>query len=196
VGRRHAVPLLLVAGLVLVAALVMFHDDVKYYRVSSGSMQPTLAIGSRVAVEAGLPLETGEVVAFHAPTGALPATPVCGITGQGAGFQQPCGMATPESGSILIKRIVAAPDDLVSIHSGRAVVNGISRDESPITTCHSATNCNFPIPVRVPPAHYFVLGDNRGASDDSRFWGPIPAAAIVGVVVRCGPLETACHPLH
>jgi signal peptidase I len=190
-------PLLLVASLVLVAALVVLHDHVKYYRVSSGSMQPTLTVGSRVAVEAGVPPKPGEVVAFQAPAGALTATPVCGTSGQGAGFQQPCGMATPQSSSsILIKRIVAGPGDLVSISAGRAVVNGIMRDESSIATCQSDTNCSFPIPVRVPPAQYFVLGDNRGASDDSRFWGPIPTAAIVGVVVRCGPLQTACEPLR
>lgn len=197
VRRRYAVPLLVAAGLVLMLALLTLHDDVKYYRITSGSMQPTLAIGSRVAAEAGVPLKIGEIVVFHPPQGALPVTPVCGVNGEGAGFQQPCGLAVPEAaGAILVKRIVAGPGDLVSIQAGRGVVNGITSPESFIAPCGNGVECTFPAPVRVPPAQYFLLGDNRGASDDSRFWGPVPASWIVGVVVRCGLLQTACQPLH
>jgi signal peptidase I len=197
VRRRYVVPLLLSVGLALIVALLMLHDDVKYYRVASGSMQPTLAVGSHVAAEAGLALKIGEIVVFHPPQGAIPATPVCGANGEGAGFQQPCGLAVPEASSaILVKRIVAGPGDLVSIHAGRAVVNGITSSEPFIAPCGNESDCSFPTSVRVPPAQYFLLGDNRGASDDSRFWGPVPASWIVGVVVHCGPLQTACRPSH
>ncbi len=41
-------------------------------------------------------------------------------------------------------------------------------------------NCNFPKPITIPPDHYFMMGDNRGASDDSRFWGPVPREWIIG----------------
>jgi signal peptidase I len=187
---------LLAIALAVAVALAVLHSRVRYYRVDSGSMEPTLPIGARVAVQAGVALRPGEIVAFRAPAGALPAAPECGEPGQGAGSPVPCGQATPgSSATILVKRIVAGPGDLVSISSGRAVVNGVIRDERFAVSCTDASICDFPTAVRVPPGTYFTLGDNRGASDDSRFWGPVPAGSIVGIVVHCGPLQTACDPV-
>ncbi len=189
-------PLLLVAGLAIVGGLVALHDTVRYYRVASGSMEPTLAIGTRVAVEAGLPLKVGDIVVFRAPAGAIPNTPVCGATQEGSGFTQPCGRATAAgSNAVFVKRIAAGPGDLVAIEGGQAVVNGVVTPEPFIAPCGAGAGCSFPTPVRVPASQYFLLGDNRGASDDSRFWGPVPASSILGVVVRCRPLQTACQPL-
>jgi signal peptidase I len=194
VRRRIAVPLLLVAGVVAVGLLAILHDRVVYYRVDSGSMQPTLPVGTRVAVEPGLPPRVGEIVVFHAPAGAIPATPVCAEPGQGAGFSQPCGLATPGSSRVIfIKRVVAGPGDSVLIRAGHAVVNGVTSSE-PFAAACDGPDCNFPTPIRVPAGQYYVLGDNRAGSDDSRFWGPVPASSIVGVLVSCGPLQTACQP--
>ncbi len=191
-------PLSLVAGLALGVGLFLLHDNVSYYRVTSGSMLPTLAIGSRVAVEPDASPAIGDIVAFRPPQGAEPSTPVCGAAGQGAGFSAPCGQSTAQArgDTVLVKRIVAGPGDTVALQDGHAVVNGIVRSEPYAAPCQSATNCDFPVPVRVPAGQYFVLGDNRGVSDDSRFWGPVPASWIIGVVVRCGPLQTACQPLR
>lgn len=196
VRRRKAVPLALAVGAALAVALVTLHDSVVYYKVDSGSMRPTLPIGSRVAVEPGVSPRVGEIIAFHAPAGAVPATPVCGTAGQGTGFSQPCGVATPAtSRQVFVKRIVAAPGALVSLRNGRAIVDGIAGSEPAAAPCVSV-DCNFPTPVRVPAGSYYVLGDNRGDSDDSRFWGPVRASAIVGVLVSCGPLQTDCQPLR
>lgn len=196
VRRRIAVPLMLAVGIAVVVALLTLHDTVVYYRVASGSMEPTLAIGARVAVEPGLTPTVGEIIVFHPPVGAIPATPVCAAPGQGAGFPQPCAVATAGSSrAVFIKRIVAGPGDALQIQSGRAVVNGVTQSE-PFAALCGGSNCNFSTPVRVPARHYYVLGDNRGASDDSRFWGPVPASSVIGVLVSCGPLQTDCQPRH
>jgi signal peptidase I len=196
VRRRWGVPLLLVAGVVIVVGLIALHDTVRFYRVTSGSMQPTLAVGARVAAEPGLPLRIGEIVVFDSPRGALPNIPVCGANGEGSGFSTPCGLATlGTSSTVLVKRIVAGPGDLVSVRAGRAIVNGVPSSEPFAAPCAEDPDCTFPEAVRVPAGQYFLLGDNRGASDDSRFWGPVPASAILGVAVRCHLLQTACTPV-
>lgn len=194
VRRRVVVPLTLGLGIVVAGLLAILHDRVIYYRVDSGSMQPTLAIGSRVAVEPGVPPRLGDMIAFRAPAGAVPAAPVCGAPGQGQGFQQPCGIAAPGTSRVVfVKRIVAGPGDSLQITGGHAVLDGVMRREPFAASCETP-NCNFPTAVRVPAGRYYVLGDNRGTSDDSRFWGPIPASSIIGVLVTCGPLQTACRP--
>ena len=46
--------------------------------------------------------------------------------------------------------------------------------------CGDASSCNLPDEITIPPDHYFMMGDNRGASDDSRYWGPVPRDWIIG----------------
>ena len=44
--------------------------------------------------------------------------------------------------------------------------------------------CDYPRTITVPAGHVYILGDNRGASDDSRFWGAVPVAQVLGRYVR------------
>ena len=61
--------------------------------------------------------------------------------------------------------------------------------------CALAPICNYPIAVTIPRGYAFLLGDNRAKSDDSRFWGPVPLAWIVGVARTCTHSLTRCHVL-
>jgi signal peptidase I len=149
-----------------------------------------LTLGIATAAEPGVRPRVGEIVVFRALAGAVPDIPVCGASGEGAGFSQACGVATPAiSRQIFIKRIVAGPGDVVVIRGGEAVVNGATRSEPYAVPCDDP-DCNFPAPA----GQFYVLGDNRGDSDDSRFWGPVPASSIVGVAVRCQLLQTDSQP--
>ena len=102
----------------------------------------------------------------------------------GAGEPEPgrvCTRPTPEKADVnFIKRIVAGPGDRLSIVDGHVVLNGKPQKEPFIRPCGGGEGCNLPTSITVPKDHYFMMGDNRGASDDSRFWGPVPREWIIG----------------
>jgi signal peptidase I len=194
VGRR----VLLAAVLAAACLGLALHRDVKYYNVTSGSMEPTLHVGDRIAVDPGATMpQVGQIVVFHPPQGAHPANPVCGSSEQGTGSTQPCGIPTPQqSSAVFIKRVVAGPGSTIAIVAGRAVVDGRALTEPYASPCDDRQTCSFPSPISVPTGEYYLLGDNRAQSDDSRFWGPVPSAWIVGTAVRCSLWATICHPIH
>jgi signal peptidase I len=175
---------LLVTILVAVGlALLIQRFIVKPYRIPSPSMVPTLAVGQRVLTNRlfGKP-SVGDVVVFHPPAGADPATPVCGVSNQGAGHTQACDTPTPqESTQTFIKRVVGGPGDTVQILDGHVYRNGVREKDNYIAQCGPDPSCNFRTPIRVPPGDWFMMGDNRGASDDSRFWGPVPSKWVIGI---------------
>ena len=94
---------------------------------------------------------------------------------------QPCPRPTKdESDQNFIKRVVAGPGDTLAIRNGHVVRNGKLQTEKFIRPCQGGGECNFPKPIKVPSGYWFMMGDNRGASDDSRFWGPVPKKWIIG----------------
>ena len=165
-------------------ALLIQAFIVKPYRIPSPSMVPTLDIGQRVLTNR---LDTspsvGDVVVFHPPHGAdNTSNPVCGNPHQGAGHSQACDAPTPTASSqTFIKRVVAGPGDTLYILNGHVYRNGVRENDSYILPCGDATTCTFRKPIKIPPGDYFMMGDNRGESDDSRFWGPVPDKWIIGV---------------
>ena len=95
---------------------------------------------------------------------------------------QVCLKPTPEKADVnFIKRVVAGPGDRLQIRDGHVILNGKRQKEPFIEPCRGGDGeCDFPREVTIPADHYFMMGDNRGSSDDSRFWGPVPRNWIVG----------------
>jgi signal peptidase I len=174
--------LVVIVALALALALAIQAWIVKPYQIPSESMEPTLDVGQRVLVNRFLyhvqDPEIGDVVVFHPPAGADNGTE-CGVNHP---ENQACGQPTEgESDQNFIKRIVAGPGDTLSVRNGHPVVNGVEKSDEPyINPCGTAPACNLPKTIKIPADHYFMMGDNRGASDDSRFWGPVPRDWIIG----------------
>jgi signal peptidase I len=82
----------------------------------------------------------------------------------------------PEHEELLIKRVLALPGETVEVQGGRVLIDGCPLEE-PWSINTGGLDCS---PTYVPPLHVFVLGDNRGRSDDSRSFGPVPIDAVVG----------------
>ena len=163
---------------------------VKPYRIPSGSMEPTLAIGQRVLVDRiGTHFSkphVGAITVFHPPEGAqqeqcgpVPHTVKLG----GAACAEPL----PKEASVnFIKRIIAGPGDEIYIKEGHAYRKAagasqfVREKDSYIRECGASPECSFLSPIKIPAGHWFMMGDNRGESDDSRFWGPVPTGWIIG----------------
>jgi signal peptidase I len=184
------VELVVIIAVALGLALGIQQWFVKPYRIPSGSMEPTLAIGQRVLVNRiGMDFSephVGEIAVFHPPKNA--EQEVCGPTPHvvkvgGAACAEP----EPEKSSVnFIKRVVAGPGDEIYIREGhvyrKAAGKGqfVREQDSYIRACGASPECNFPVPIKIPAGHWFMMGDNRGESDDSRFWGPVPTAWVIG----------------
>ena len=75
-----------------------------------------------------------------------------------------------------IKRVIGLPGDTIRIDSSHVWVNGVQLKEPYISAPVNPSAMEW----KVPPGQYFVLGDNRPVSDDSRYWGYVPKSYIVG----------------
>ncbi len=165
--------------------------SLRFYRMRGRSMEPTLPVGTRLAV-AGEEPSIGDVVAAH------PAEQIeeyrCGVHGHSVREGgSACDTPSPRaSRTVIISRIVAGPGDRIFIRRGevyRKVGGGsgpfVREAAAFIRTCASGRGgCSLPHPITIPPGHWFLMGDNRGESDDSRFWGPIASGWVVGVAVK------------
>ena len=177
------IELVVIVVVALGLALAIQAWIVKPYRIPSGSMEPTLAVGQRVLVNRiGTHFNkphVGEIAVFHPPEGAKQEE--CGdgthITPGGAPCAKP---ESKEAGENFIKRVVAGPGDTIKIIEGHVIRNGKREKDSYIRPCPGVSECNFPVAIKVPAGHWFMMGDNRGESDDSRFWGPVPTGWIIG----------------
>jgi signal peptidase I len=181
-GMKSAVELVLTVGVAVGLAFLIQAFVVKPYRIPSGSMLPTLHIGQRILANRGISKPSlGDIVVFHPPAGA--SNQICGDPKVRTG--EACPRPTPQeaTNTNYIKRVVAGPGDRISIKSGHVILNGKRQKESfaSFTGCSSsAADCNYPKAITIPAGYYFMMGDNRDFSDDSRFWGPVPRSWIIG----------------
>ena len=187
------VELVVIVAIAAALALAIQALIVKPYRIPSGSMEPTLTVGQRVLVnrigmDFGDP-HVGEVAVFHPPVGAeqQQCGPVAHVVKVGgAACAQPIAK---ESGVNFIKRIVAGPGDEIYIREGHVYRKAagtstfVAEHDPYIKACGASSECNFTTPIKIPPGHWFMMGDNRGDSDDSRFWGPVPTSWIIGQAI-------------
>ena len=181
---KGLIELVVTVAVAVALALLIQAFIVKPYRIPSPSMVPTLDVGQRVLTNrlAGNP-SVGDIVVFHQPHGADFTNPACGNPNAGTGTSRACNKPTPqESSQTFIKRVVALPGDTVSIRDGHVIRNGVPEKDSYTIPCSPGTSvCNFPTPIKIPPGEYFMMGDNRPDSEDSRYWGPVPGKWMIGV---------------
>ena len=141
------------------------------FRVQGTSMLPLLEDGERIIVNKFIyrfhPIERGDVVVFWYPR---------------------------DPSVSFIKRVVALPGDTVEIRNGLLSVNGQKVREEYLAD-RFRDNDTFP-PTEVVKGYYFVLGDHRNSSNDSRSWGEVPEKYIYGrAVFRFWPLGKI-GPIH
>jgi len=176
---------------IIVVALFLITFTVQPFRIPSESMEPTLQVGDFLLVDKEVGpkaphlfaptsiIHRGDLIVFHYPV---------------------------DPSLHLVKRVVGLPGDHLRLRDGRAIVNGhpiaepyaIFRDATPdayrdgfprLISADPSIDSRWWIQMHslvangeltVPPGSYFVLGDNRNNSEDSRYWGFVPRDAIVG----------------
>jgi signal peptidase I len=188
-AASSAVELVVIVAIALGLALGIQAFLVKPYRIPSESMVPTLVIGQRVLVNRignnfSAP-SLGEVVVFHPPAAAtgeaagLGGSGMCGENPpSGAACDRPIGQRSDQN---FVKRVVGLPGDRIAVRDDRVIRNGRATSEPFIQTrCDGGAQQDFPRTITVPAGHYFMMGDNRECSEDSRFWGPVPRKWIIG----------------
>lgn len=176
----------IVAAVIGVAFIAAPSGDERPIVLSSDVMLPTIAFDQELTLDEAAfddsGPEPGEVVAFVPPQGAFENR--CAAEFKlNAGCDAPSPAMTGRlAENEFVMRVAAGPGDEIAIEGGRTVLNGEQVDEPYVKPCPKKLGCELPAAVTVPDGHVYVLGDNRAAAKDSRFWGPVPLGSIVGSV--------------
>jgi signal peptidase I len=166
--------LVTIVGAILIV-LAVKQWIVNPYRIPSSSMEPTLHCARPApGCEAGFSDRVlacrfcyrlwsphrGDIIVFRTPPEAV----------------QDCG-----SGGVFVKRLIGLPGETWSERNGFVYINSKRLDEAYVRPERRDTETHGP--VKIPPGHYFFMGDNRSGSCDSRRWGTVPKGNLIGKVI-------------
>jgi len=163
-------------AIVLIAVLVAFvlrTYVVQTFYIPSASMTPTLDEGDRIVVNKLSyhlhPVHRGDIIVFRRPPN-----------------EDCAGPPVPD----LVKRVIGLPGETISDRNGTVYIDGKALDQTWLPKHTSTTFTDTFAPVHIAANHYFVMGDDRTDSCDSRDWGTVPGSYIVGrVELRIWPLS-------
>jgi signal peptidase I len=182
---RSVAELVVIVAIALGMALAIQAFIVKPYEIPSASMLPTLRINQRILVNRlGTHFSSphvGDIYVFHPPASETCANPHEGENNLGQDGTAACDVPqTRESSQTYVKRVVGLPGDRLSIRNGDVIRNGVPERSSFTVPCNGGGECNFRQTITVPKGDYYMMGDNRPDSLDSRFWGPVPKGWLIG----------------
>lgn len=181
-----------IVGTALVLSVVIKAFLIRSFFIPSGSMLETLQINDRIIVNVTAPeltpISRGDIVVFRDPggwLGSIPETPKEPIQELGDFILGTFGITAPDSAEHLVKRVIGLPGDKVVCcdPEGFVTVNGVPITE-PYIGSNSPSELEFS--VEVPADHYWVMGDNRPNSTDSRYHQDLPTKGFIPMSVVVG----------
>jgi signal peptidase I len=161
--RLHsALPLAVLLVVVLLLSTGIRAYAAQAFVVPSGSMVPTLQIGDRIIVDKlSSTIHRGDIIVFRRAPGD-----------------------TDTSYPDLVKRVIGLPGETISQRGNTIYIDGRALDQTwlPPQVGVCAQPSEPVATTHIPAGRYFVMGDCRGDSSDSRFWGTVPAVNVIGKV--------------
>jgi signal peptidase I len=172
-GYRAVVEWTIILIAVLLCTVLLRTYVIQSFSIPSLSMYPTLQVGDRIIVnKLSYDLHSvhrGDIVVFKTPP------------------------LEDQEYADLVKRVIGLPGETISSEGGHVYIDGKRLDEPWLPPGPASftgplpgdphPQFNLPGPVKIPEGEYYVMGDNRTDSEDSRFFGPIPKSLIVGRAV-------------
>jgi signal peptidase I len=170
--KRRLIEWMVIIAVAVAVALVLRLFVVQTFYIPSPSMTPTLKVGDRILVDKLAyrlhGVGRGDIIVFKRPAAENCGTPVAD----------------------LVKRVIGLPGETISDKNGTVYINGKVLPQPWLPKNDPDTYTPSFAPVKIGPNSYFVMGDDRTVSCDSRYWGTVNRSLIVGKVdMRIWPLD-------